>query len=365
MKLWPKRHRTTQSLPLSTRLTLEAMEAREVPAVIADPFVAVPTYGNGGDSTVHLVNAIDGTSQLGAIDPFPGFHGPLSVAVGDVNGDGANDVIVAAQGASGLVAVIDGATGRELGPVALFPGFNGPVSVGTADVTGNGYADVLVAAGAPGIPVAAIDVRQGAVVASFNAAPGLSGPVAVSGADLTGTGHAEILVGVTVPGLGGAVGVFGPSGALQGGVLAYPGYMGSFTVAGGDVTGNGIGDIVVAAGPGSPGGEVEVFRGTDFALLGAFQPYAPNVTNGVNVQLANVNQYQLPGVPQNSALDIVTTLQGGGNPQLATYAGPAGHIVAVPSVDDFTSNLADYGFLAGGVDLSNVLNLSGLGGITL
>src|SRR5262245_46287257 len=67
------------------------------------------------------------------------------LARGDVTGDGATDVIVAARrGALPVVQVFDGAKGRMAARFLPFGArFRGPVSVATADVNGDGVTDLI------------------------------------------------------------------------------------------------------------------------------------------------------------------------------------------------------------------------------
>ncbi len=291
------------------------MEAREVPAVLAETGIALVSYGGSGDATAELINAATYAPIVPAFHPFPGFRGAITAASGDVNGDGVPDLIIAAQGAGGFVEVIDGATGGVQSAQFVFPGYNGPVSIGAGDITGNGYDDILISASLPGLPTGAIDGRTGAVVAAFLALPGSTAPTSVTGADLFGTGRDEFVVGV-----GGAVGVFGADGGLLGAVFAYPGNPGPVSVAAGDLSGDGIGDIVVGSGPGAPA-EVKVYSGAGLGLISDFQPFAPSLTTGVDVHVAIGNN----GVP-----DVFASPRGFGTVAVVGFNGPTALLLGAP-----------------------------------
>ncbi len=65
-------------------------------------------------------------------------------------------------------------------------------------------------------------------------------------------------------------------------------FTGGVRVATGDLTGDHVDDIVVAAGPGG-GPRVKVFDGVTGAELGNFFPFEPTFTGGVNVAVGDVN----------------------------------------------------------------------------
>lgn len=303
-----------------TRLRLEMVEARAVPAALATD-IAVSSSPGATDATAQLLDTTIDAVRV-RVTPFAGYRGPLSVAAGDVNGDGTADLIVGAQAPNGHVKVFDGASGAPLQSFYSFAGFRGAVNVGSADVNGDGYADVLVTASALNGHVKAFAGQNDSLLTSFYAFPGFYGKTSVSGADFDHDGRAEIIVGAGGTGVGGRVALFRDDGSVYSpGFFASPGFGGTVSVAGGDVNGDGAPDIIVGEGKGSMGGMVKVFRVTDFALVNAFLPYAPTVTTGVNVQLADANQ--------DGGLDIMVTLQGGGNPSLSKFYGAAPHLLAL------------------------------------
>ncbi len=94
-------------------------------------------------------------------------------------------------------------------------------------------------------------------------------------------------------------------------VQAYdPSFTGGVRVAVGDVNGDGVPDLVTAAGPGG-GPHVKVFDGQTHELLAQFMAYDPAFRGGVNVALGDVNNDGRP--------DIVTGAGVGGGPHVKAF----------------------------------------------
>lgn len=154
------------SQKLRARLSVTALEARVTPAnvLVAGAAPGVPS--------VVTVRDVDTGEVLRAFDAYPGFNGPVSVALADLDGDGAAEVVTGAgAGGSPHVKVFDGATGNEVRSFFAYPtSFTGGVNVATGDVTGDGHPDIVTGTGAGGGTVVKVfDGAGGAELRSFDA----------------------------------------------------------------------------------------------------------------------------------------------------------------------------------------------------
>ncbi len=146
-----------------------------------------------------------------------GFSGGVTVASGDVNYDGYSDVVTGAgPGGGPHLKVFDGSNGQTIASFFAYnPGFTGGVTVAAGDVNGDGYADIITGAGAGGGPhVKVFDGSTLQTLASFFAFDAnLTTGIFVGLADTNSDGLPEILVG---PGRGSQsfVRVFNTSGGL-------------------------------------------------------------------------------------------------------------------------------------------------------
>jgi uncharacterized repeat protein (TIGR01451 family) len=246
----------------------------------------------------------------------PAFGGGTSVACGDVNGDGIAELITGpGPGAPPIVRVwsLSGAGVTEIAHFFAYdPGFVGGVSVAAGDVTGDGVAEIVTGAGPGGGPhVRVWRLSSGSVseIAGFFAYDvAFAGGVSVAAGDLTGDGVAEIVTGAG-PGGGPHVRVWtvtGRGATEIAGFFAYDdAFPGGVSVAVGDVTGDGAAEIVTGPGPGgAPEVRVWTLSGRGAIELTAFPVYAPAFTGGVHVAVGD--------------------LTGDGVAELVSAAGPGG-----------------------------------------
>jgi uncharacterized protein YkwD len=305
-----------------------------------NPGVYTVTAGGGGLATPRTQTVVVGATNY-----------RLNVNLGNFVGTGSR--LFAIGGAPGRVQLrrdSDGSLVTDFAPYG--PGYTGPISVAVGDVTGNGFLDLVTGAEAgnpdvrvydgraiangtfnPNKPDASLLVEWFPYPLQFN----VGANVAVG--DVNGDGFADIVTGATSGnpdvrvyyGQDIAKGTFKPNGssllaqwfpyALQFNVGA--------NVAVGDVNGDGFADIVTGATAGNP--DVRVYNGQDIAkgtfnpdgssLLAQWFAYDLNFNVGVFVAVGDSNGDRYG--------DVITGASAG-NPQVKVFAGQA---VATGTID--------------------------------
>ncbi len=243
--------------------------------------------------------AVHGTVRLGSqlqVTAALGLTLPANGAYTLIDNDGTDPVVGTFQG------LPQGATVISVAGTPLFINYRGgdgnDVEL-TAQPPGR-TAVFAVGAGPGGGPQVNVYSADGSVVRRFAAYdPGFRGGVRVATADLNGDGIVDV---VTVPGAGGGPHVRVFSGA-DGGILREfmafdPRFLGRRLRRGGDVTGDGMPDIVVGAGAGG-GPHVKAFDGVTGAVVRSFFAYDAAFRGGVTVAVGDttgtVTPTSLPG----------------------------------------------------------------------
>ena len=242
-----------------------------VPATLLVGYRQFAVGSDAGDGTVRFYNP-DGT-LAGTDTPFPGFTGAVRVATADFNGDGVADVVAGTgPGGPSHVAILDGKDGHVLFALDPFePAFTGGVYVAAGDITGDGTPDLVVTPDEGGGP--RVRVFDGRV------------------------GFQQV------------IDFFG---------IADPAFRGGARAAVGDVNGDGVGDLIVAAGfaggPRVAGYDGKsLWTGTPVKIFADFYAFEPTLRNGVYLAVGDVNG--------DGSADVIAGGGPGGGPRVTVYDG--------------------------------------------
>ena len=186
--------------PASCRLTVEWLEARDVPSATTPPPVTLIATGSpAGQPPRVVVTDAEGNPKLDFLAFEASFTGGVRVATADVTGDGQTDVVaVPGLGGAPVVRIFDGTDGHLAKEFMPFEeSFRGGLYLNTGDAFGRGYAQILVGAGYTGGPrVVLYDAVQDKVLLNYFAYdPAFRGGVTVSMSDLRGDGTQYIVTG--------------------------------------------------------------------------------------------------------------------------------------------------------------------------
>ncbi len=235
--------------------------------------------GTGGETAAELIPAKD-------------YRAGRSLAAGDINGDGLQEIVVgAAKGEEAKIWVFD-QSGKRIKEFQAIPKpFQGGLNLAVSDINGDGRDEILAVPASSGEALVRIFDFSGRQLSSFYiAARSWQGGFSLAAGDLDGKGGRQIVVGFG-SGLEPQVRIFRPDGKLLGAFFAYErNFRGGVNVAVSNLDGRrdrSRSEIVVAPGPGRLP-EIKVFD--HHALLKSrFLSYGRNWQGGVKVAAGDAN----------------------------------------------------------------------------
>jgi hypothetical protein len=244
-----------------------------------------------GSNSLDTIGGIDGTpspntGMVSRVGPLgvtldPGSSAGFDIAVGRINNSlGTALATLTVGGVTGLYSInLTTGAATLLGNVG-----NGLTPLTSLAVVPDSVIAVGSGLGANG-DVRILDATTGAVRVAIVPFAGFQGGVRVALGDVTGDGIPDVIVSAIFP--QGHVKVFnGATGAEVFSFLAFAGFNGTVNVAAGDVNGDGFDDIIVTAN--GVNGHVKAFSGKDGSLLASFLAY-PGFMGNTTVAAADFN----------------------------------------------------------------------------
>lgn len=272
------------------------------------PVVVAPASGAPAEVSLYDVSG-ELIQKFLAYDPK--FTRGINVAAGDVDGDGQVEIVTVPRAGGGPHVKVFNQQGQlESQFMALPESFRGGLSLAIGDITGDGQADIVLGVGSGGANLVGVFSPEGHRLHQFVPyETSYTGGVNVAVGDLDDDGFNDVVVtpmgASRLP-----LRVYDRSGILRTEFAAYPfTFRGGVNVAIGDVSGDGLGDIIVGAGTGG-GPQVRVFN-RDGRLLQQFFAYDSKFRGGVNVAVGDVDG--------DGSQDIAATPGTGGGPHIRVF----------------------------------------------
>ncbi|MFH0854185.1 MAG: S8 family serine peptidase [bacterium] len=239
------------------------------------------------------------------------YLGGISIASGDVYGNGKKNILVAkSYGDTPEIRIFDYSGNLKLKFLAYSENFKGGVNICAGDIDGDGIDEIITGAGFSGGPHIRIFDSNGNIKSQFFAyAENFKGGVKVASGDIDGDGIDEIISGA---GKGGRshIRIFNMTGKIKAQFFAYnQDFYGGINVSCGDIDNNGVDDIIVA--PLSEGNShIRIFDAAGI-VKGEFFSFEENFYGGVNINVSDINN--------DGKAEIIAGKGAGGNSEIKIF----------------------------------------------
>lgn len=277
--------------------------------------VVAPESGSPPTIRVFTNSGLELLASFNAYDDA--FAGGVRVAMGDVDGDGGEEIVtVPGPGGGPHVRIFDLEGNVESEFFAFETSLRSGLFVATGDIDGDGVEEIAVSTDGGGLARLRFydqgGVQKGLTLSPF---PDIAGSrsVRIAMGDVDGDETDEVIVSLG-SGYQPLIRVFEPDGEFVSEFLAYQSsYNNGVFVASGDVDGDGDDEIVTGTDTGG-GPQVQIFD-NEGTWLGTFFAYDPAFRGGVRLSVGNLSD--------SSGASIITAAGPGGGPHIRVYNGYA------------------------------------------